>query len=97
VKKIGIDLIQQIVADYFNIKIQELSSRKRPENIAKARQIAMYITRQLTDYSLVQIGQYFGGKDHTTVMHAIDKIEKMIKADDKFKTTVDELMARVKK
>jgi chromosomal replication initiator protein len=97
VKKIGIDLIQQIVADYFNIKIQDLSSRKRPENIAKARQIAMYITRQLTDYSLVQIGQYFGGKDHTTVMHAIDKIEKMIKADDKFKTTVDELMARVKK
>jgi chromosomal replication initiator protein len=97
VKKIGIDLIQQIVADYFNIKIQDLSSRKRPENIAKARQIAMYITRQLTEYSLVQIGQYFGGKDHTTVMHAIDKIEKMIKADEKFKTTVDELMARVKK
>lgn len=97
VKKIGIDLIQQIVADYFNLKIQDLSSRKRPENIAKARQIAMYITRQLTEYSLVQIGQYFGGKDHTTVMHAIDKIEKMIKEDDKFKTTVDELMARVKK
>jgi chromosomal replication initiator protein len=97
VKKIGIDLIQQIVADYFNIKIQDLSSRKRPENIAKARQIAMYITRQLTEYSLVQIGQYFGGKDHTTVMHAIDKIERLIKEDDKFKTTVDELMARVKK
>jgi chromosomal replication initiator protein len=96
-KKIGIDLIQQIVADYFNIKIQDLSSRKRPENIARARQIAMFITRQLTDYSLVQIGQYFGGKDHTTVMHAIDKVEKMIKGDEKFKTTVNELMARVKK
>jgi chromosomal replication initiator protein len=96
-KKIGIDLIQQIVADYFNIKIQDLSSKKRPENIATARQIAMFITRTLTDYSLVQIGQYFGGKDHTTVMHAIDKIEKLIKEDEKFKTMVDELMARVKK
>jgi chromosomal replication initiator protein len=96
-KKIGIDLIQQIVADYFNIKIQDLSSKKRPENIATARQIAMFITRQLTDYSLVQIGQYFGGKDHTTVMHAIDKIEKLIKSDEKFRTSVDELMARVKK
>jgi chromosomal replication initiator protein len=97
VKKIGIDLIQQIVADYFNIKIQDLSSRKRPENIAKARQIAMYITRQLTEYSLVQIGQYFGGKDHTTVMHAIKKVDQLIKSDDKFRATLDELIARIKK
>jgi chromosomal replication initiator protein len=96
-KKIGIDLIQQIVADYCNIKVQDLSSKKRPENIAMARQTAMYITRNLTDYSLVQIGQYFGGKDHATVMHAIKKIEKMMKADDKFKLTMDELIARIKK
>jgi chromosomal replication initiator protein len=96
-KKIGIDLIQQIVADYYNIKVQDLSSRKRPENIAMARQTAMYITRNLTDYSLVQIGQYFGGKDHTTVMHAIKKVEHMIKADDKFRLAMDELVARIKK
>jgi chromosomal replication initiator protein len=87
-KKIGIDLIQQIVADYY---------KKRPENIAMARQTAMYITRNLTDYSLVQIGQYFGGKDHTTVMHAIKKVEHMIKSDDKFKIAMDELIARIKK
>lgn len=96
-KKIGIDLIQKITADYFNIKIQDLSSKKRPENIAKARQIAMYITRSLTDYSLVQIGQYFGGKDHTTVMHAINKVTTLIKSDEKFRTTVDEIITRVKK
>lgn len=96
-KKIGIDLIQQIVADYYNIKVQDLSSKKRPENIAMARQTAMYITRNLTDYSLVQIGQYFGGKDHTTVMHAIKKVEQMIKSDDKFKIAMDELIARIKK
>jgi chromosomal replication initiator protein len=96
-KKIGIDLIQQIVADYYNIKVQDLSSKKRPENIAMARQTAMYITRNLTDYSLVQIGQYFGGKDHTTVMHAIKKVEHMIKSDDKFKIAMDELIARIKK
>ena len=96
-KKIGIDLIQQVVAEYYGIKVQDLSSRKRPENIANARQIAMHITRNLTDYSLVQIGQYFGGKDHTTVMHAIKKVDQLIKSDDKFKATLDELIARIKK
>lgn len=96
-KKIGIDLIQQVVAEYYGIKVQDLSSRKRPENIANARQIAMQITRNLTDYSLVQIGQYFGGKDHTTVMHAIKKVDQLIKSDDKFKATIDELIIRIKK
>jgi chromosomal replication initiator protein len=96
-KKIGIDLIQQVVAGYYDIKVQDLSSRKRPENIANARQIAMYITRNLTEYSLVQIGQYFGGKDHTTVMHAIKKVEHLIKSDDKFRATLDELIVRIKK
>jgi chromosomal replication initiator protein len=96
-KKIGIDSIQQIVSEYFGIKIQDLTSKKRPDNISKARQIAMYITRQLTDYSLVQIGQYFGGKDHTTVMHAINKVEKIISTDEKFKKTIEELINRIKK
>ncbi len=96
-KKIGIDAIQKIVADYFSIKVQDLSSKKRPENIAKARQIAMFITRQLTEYSLVQIGQYFGGKDHTTVMHAINKVEKRLKHDEKFRATIDELLMRIRK
>jgi chromosomal replication initiator protein len=96
-KKIGIDLIQQVVSEYYNIKVQDLSSRKRPENIANARQIAMYLTRNLTDYSLVQVGQYFGGKDHTTVMHAIKKVEQLMRTDDKFKITIDELTARIKK
>ena len=96
-KKIGIDMIQQIVSDYFGIKVQDLLSKKRHENIAKSRQVAMYITRNLTDYSLVQIGQYFGGKDHTTVMHAINKVDKLVKSDDKFKNTINEIVMRVKK
>lgn len=96
-RKIGIDTIQQVTADYFNIKVQDLSSRKRPDNIARARQIAMFITRNMTDYSLVQIGQYFGGKDHTTVMHAINKVEKLSKEDPKFKATIDEIISRIKK
>ncbi len=97
IKKIGIDQIQQNVSEYFGIKIQDLTSKKRPDNISKARQIAMYITRQLTNYSLVQIGQYFGGKDHTTVMHAINKVEKILSTDEKFKKTIDELITRIKK
>ncbi|MCX7698878.1 MAG: chromosomal replication initiator protein DnaA [Candidatus Goldbacteria bacterium] len=96
-KKISIDMIQQVVAEYFNIKVQDLSSKKRPENIALARQFAMYITRSLTDYSLVQIGQYFGGKDHTTVMHAIDKIEKLIEKNENYKVLLNELIARIQK
>jgi len=90
-------MIQQIVSDYFGIKVQDLLSKKRHENIAKSRQVAMYITRNLTDYSLVQIGQYFGGKDHTTVMHAINKVDKLVKSDDKFKNTINEIVMRVKK
>ncbi len=96
-KKITVDAIQRVVAEYYNLKVQDLSSKKRPENIATARQIAMYICRNLTDYSLVQIGQYFGGKDHTTVMHALDKIENLVKENEKFKATVDELVKRISK
>ena len=96
-KKITVDAIQRVVAEYYNLKVQDLSSKKRPENIATARQIAMYICRNLTDYSLVQIGQYFGGKDHTTVMHALDKIENLVKENEKFKATVEELVKRISK
>jgi len=96
-KKIGVDYIQTVAAEFYNIKVQEMLSKKRHENIAMARQVAMYLTRHLTDYSLMQIGQYFGGKDHTTVMHAIGKVENLIKSDEKFKNEINELTNRIKK
>ena len=66
--------IQKTVADYYNIKVAEMHSKRRPANIARPRQIAMYLTKELTQHSLPEIGANFGGRDHTTVMHAVRKI-----------------------
>ena len=90
-KKITIDLIQKKVCEYFDIKLSDMKVKKRSRGIAYPRQIAMYLARQLTDYSLPEIGEYFGGRDHTTVMHAYDKI----KTDLKVKKGLSELIDRV--
>ncbi|MGB4589694.1 MAG: chromosomal replication initiator protein DnaA [Clostridiaceae bacterium] len=81
-KNITIDLIQDVVANYYNLSIQELKSQRRTRNVAYPRQIAMYLSRKMTDMSLPKIGDEFGGRDHTTVIHAYEKISGMIKTDD---------------
>ena len=73
---ITIENIQKTVADYYNIKVTEMHSKRRPANIARPRQIAMYLTKELTQHSLPEIGANFGGRDHTTVMHAVRKISQ---------------------
>ena len=90
-KKITIDMIQKRVCEYFDIKISDMKVKKRSRGIAYPRQIAMYLARQLTDYSLPEIGEYFGGRDHTTVMHAFDKIQN----DLKIKKGLSELIEKV--
>ncbi|MBI5124362.1 MAG: chromosomal replication initiator protein DnaA [Candidatus Omnitrophica bacterium] len=90
-KKITIDAIQKKVCEYFDIKLSDMKVKKRSRGIAYPRQIAMYLSRQLTDYSLPEIGEYFGGRDHTTVMHAHEKI----KGDLKEKKGLGELIERV--
>lgn len=82
-KKIYVKDIQQRVAAFYKIKIEDFSSKKRPHNIAFPRQIAMYIARELTDNSLPRIGELFGGRDHTTVIHAYDKISNARKENTK--------------
>lgn len=81
-KNITIDLIQDVVANYYNLSIQELKSQRRTRNVAYPRQIAMYLSRKMTDMSLPKIGDEFGGRDHTTVIHAYEKISGAIKTDD---------------
>ena len=66
--------IQKTVADYYKIKVADMYSKKRPANIARPRQIAMYLAKELTRKSYPDIGELFGGRDHTTVMHAVRKI-----------------------
>ena len=90
-KKITIDMIQKKVCEYFDIKLSDMKIKKRSRAIAYPRQIAMYLARQLTDYSLPEIGEYFGGRDHTTVMHAYEKI----KTDLKEKKGLSDLIGRV--
>ena len=73
-RQISVENIQKTVADFFNIKIADMYSKRRPANIARPRQIAMYLAKELTQKSLPEIGELFGGRDHTTVLHAVRKI-----------------------
>ncbi len=77
-RKIEIEDIQKKVAEHYNIKISELRGTRRAQTIARPRQVAMYLSKQLTDFSLPEIGRSFGGKDHTTVMYAVRKIEELM-------------------
>lgn len=96
-KEITLELIQEIVASYFKIKIDDLHAKKRTRNLAFPRQIAMYLCRELTDTSLPQIGSCFGGRDHTTVIHAYDKISKERNEDIKLDNTIKELIGRIER
>ena len=95
-RKITPELIQNVIADYYQLKVEDLKSKKRNRPIAYPRQIAMYLCRELTDLSLPKIGEYFGGRDHTTVIHACDKIAEEIETDLQVKRTVNELIKRIK-
>lgn len=93
-KQITIDLIQDVVSSYFNLRIEDFKSARRTKNIAFPRQIAMYLSRKLTDMSLPKIGEAFGGRDHTTVIHAYEKISSALKEDDDLKYTINEITKR---
>jgi len=80
-RRVTIDEIQRRVAEHFNIKMAEMTSSRRARVVARPRQVAMYLAKQLTQRSLPEIGRKFGGRDHTTVMHAVKKIEELTRSD----------------
>ena len=90
-KTISIDSIQKKVSSYFNLSLSDMASTRRFINIARPRQIAMFLCKELTSYSYPEIGKAFGGKDHTTVIHAVKKIESILEIDQKLKTQIFEL------
>jgi chromosomal replication initiator protein len=92
----SIDLVQNVVAKYFSLLANDLRSKKRAQNIVYARQIAMYIIRDITEYSTTEIGQAFGGRDHTTVMYSCDKIGERMKADPTLEPTIESIKRLVK-
>jgi chromosomal replication initiator protein len=93
---VSIERIQQTVSDRFGLSIDELCGDRRSQNIVYPRQVAMYLSRELTDSSLPKIGKQFGGRDHTTVIHATSKIARMIREDRSVYNLVQELTARIK-
>ena len=91
-RKVTIELIQQKVAQYFDVRTSEMRNKRRTRSIVYPRQIAMYLSRNLTDYSLPAIGEQFGGRDHSTVLHACEKIQK----DMQLKSNIREVVAKIK-
>lgn len=85
-----------VVADYYNLTPTQLTGRNRTTQVSMARHIAMYLMRELLDLPFSKVGKAFGGKDHSTVMNAIQKVEKLLKTDPSFKKVIDDLNARLK-
>jgi chromosomal replication initiator protein len=88
-RRVTIEEIQKRVAEHFNIRIADMHSARRARAVARPRQVAMYLAKQLTSRSLPEIGRKFGGRDHTTVMHAVRKIEELREVDSTFAEDID--------
>jgi chromosomal replication initiator protein len=95
--QVSIEKIQKKVTEYFNLRIQDMISKRRPSNIAFPRQIAMYLSRMLTGCSLQEIGEGFGGRDHGTVIHACKTVENMMEQDSSVRQNVDYLIKQLSK
>lgn len=95
-KTITIKDIQRVVGEQYQVKMEDFTAKKRTKSIAFPRQIAMYLSRELTDFSLPKIGEEFGGRDHTTVIHAHEKITKMISSDREFGRQIDDVIEQLK-
>lgn len=93
---VTIETIQKVVADYFSLSYTDLKGKKRTKAISFPRQLAMYIAREITEYSTTELGMEFGGRDHTTVMHGCQKIEERIKAEPSLETTIQKLNKMIK-
>ncbi|MFT4416911.1 chromosomal replication initiator protein DnaA [Fredinandcohnia humi] len=95
-KVITIFEIQKVVGQHFNIKLEDFKAKKRTKSIAFPRQIAMYLSRELTDASLPKIGEEFGGRDHTTVIHAHEKISTLLQTDTQLQKQINEINTQLK-
>jgi chromosomal replication initiator protein len=93
-RRVTIEEIQKRVAEHFNIKVSDMHSARRSRGVARPRQVAMYLSKLLTPRSLPEIGRKFGGRDHTTVMHAVRRVEELRASDSSFAEDV-ELLRRM--
>jgi chromosomal replication initiator protein len=93
---VSVEKVQEIVAKHYHVDLHDMKSKRRTDAIAFPRQIAMYLARTLTDMSTTQIGDAFGGKDHTTVMHATTKIKNKLESDPFFAALVNKIIQEIK-
>ncbi len=93
---ISIDTIQKVVADHYGISVSDIKSKKRDRKYVIPRQNALYIARQLTEYSFPELGNEFGGRDHTTAMHSYNKVEDLLKTDSSLNATIQLLIREIK-
>lgn len=94
--EVGIDFIQKTCADYYDIKLVDLKAKTRKKEIVTARQVAMYFSKEFTNHSLKSIGYHFGGRDHSTVIHAVQTVNDLIETDTTFKAAVTDLRKKFK-
>ena len=89
---VTIEMVQKFIANYYQLKVSDLKSRNNSKSVALPRQIAMYLSKSLTNNSLPQIGKSFGGKHHSTVIHSIKKINERCKRDRDFHTLINSFL-----
>ena len=94
--EVSIDYIQKTVAEYYHLKIDDLKDKTRKKEVVIARQLAMYFAKDYTNHSLKSIGYHFGGRDHSTVIHAVQTVNDMYDVDSYFRSSVDELKKKLK-
>ena len=95
-QNIAIDLVQRVIAEAHSLSVQDLKGKKRTQAITLPRQIAMFLIRELTEYSTTEVGMEFGGRDHTTVMHAVQKIEDKMRTEPNFEIKIQNLIRSVR-
>ena len=94
--EVGVDYIQKTVGEFFQISVEDLKDKTRKKEIVIARQVAMYLCKEYTNHSLKSIGYHFGGRDHSTVIHAVQSVSDMMDVDQKFAQSIDELKKKMK-
>jgi chromosomal replication initiator protein len=92
---ISIENIQKTVADYYQLRLGEMTSKRRTRSIARPRQMAMALAKELTEHSLPEIGDKFGGRDHTTVLHGCSRVRELIAADGKLREDWEKLIRKL--
>ena len=93
---LSIEIIQKAVSDFYSLSVSDLKGKKRNQKIVYPRQLSMFICREMTDFSTTEIGEAFGGRDHTTVMHSIDKIQSLLITDPALDSTIENLKRQIK-